>query len=421
MWRPSKAGEGASPWKPLPARCAFGCWDAPVVRRLVRARSGAICAASEHAGRDGEIRLHSSRRAVCAIRTAAGFQASCDLATSRCFLIASTRAAVLPACCETQNASHVVRCDRQIPDRSGARKSRRRSRRAQEERRFARPHRSRQALSRRPALCHGPVAIRPTRWDALEISGDFRVVVIPACGLRLGSRDGWPVFRWWRAMKIPVVRGVIDRRILVNYHVDPSVLAPLLPAPFRPKITHGVGMVGICLIRLKKVRPTVLPSWLGISSENAAHRTAVEWDDNGTFVKGSMSGGATPTPGSTRWLAVGSSQAFTTTPSSSSRSRRIALKSRFAAMTASPHVGTRSSGGPIAGVLGVPLARRSSAFFQAGSLGYSATPDPSRFQGLELRVPTGGSSRWRSRRCVPVSSRTCRCSRRARSNSIVPC
>jgi hypothetical protein len=26
-----------------------------------------------------------------------------------------------------------------------------------------------------------------------------------------------------------------------------------------------------------------------------------------------------------------------------------------------------------------------SAFFQAGSLGYSATPDPSRFQGLELR------------------------------------
>jgi hypothetical protein len=27
----------------------------------------------------------------------------------------------------------------------------------------------------------------------------------------------------------------------------------------------------------------------------------------------------------------------------------------------------------------------SSAFFQAGSLGYSATPDPARFQGLELK------------------------------------
>src|SRR4051794_8316172 len=80
-------------------------------------------------------------------------------------------------------------------------------------------------------------------------------------------------------MKIPVIRGVIDRRILVNYHVDPKVLAPLLPPPFRPKVVQGVGMVGICLIRLKKVRPTFLPSWLGIASENAAHRTAGEWDD----------------------------------------------------------------------------------------------------------------------------------------------
>ena len=45
-------------------------------------------------------------------------------------------------------------------------------------------------------------------------------------------------------MRIPVVCGVIDRRILVNYHVDPNVLAPLLPAPFRPKVIYGVGMVG---------------------------------------------------------------------------------------------------------------------------------------------------------------------------------
>jgi uncharacterized protein YqjF (DUF2071 family) len=87
-------------------------------------------------------------------------------------------------------------------------------------------------------------------------------------------------------MRIPVVRGVIDRRILVNYHVDPGVLAPLLPAPFRPKVHHGVGMVGICLIRLKNVRPTFLPSWLGISSENAALRTAVEWDDRGAIREG---------------------------------------------------------------------------------------------------------------------------------------
>ena len=65
-----------------------------------------------------------------------------------------------------------------------------------------------------------------------------------------------------------------------------GTLAPLLPAPFRPKVVHGVGMVGICLIRLMNVRPRFLPSWLGISSENAAHRTAVEWDDNGTVREG---------------------------------------------------------------------------------------------------------------------------------------
>ena len=80
-------------------------------------------------------------------------------------------------------------------------------------------------------------------------------------------------------VRIPILRGVIDRRILVNYRVDPSVLAPLVPSPFRPKVVRGVGVVGICLIRLKQVRPTFFPPWLGIASENAAHRTAVEWDD----------------------------------------------------------------------------------------------------------------------------------------------
>ena len=45
-------------------------------------------------------------------------------------------------------------------------------------------------------------------------------------------------------MQLPVIRGVIDRRILVNYRVDPGVLAALLPAPFRPKLVAASGMVG---------------------------------------------------------------------------------------------------------------------------------------------------------------------------------
>src|SRR5688572_22191214 len=87
-------------------------------------------------------------------------------------------------------------------------------------------------------------------------------------------------------MKIPVLRGLIERRILVNYRVDPGVLAPLLPAPFRPRLVGGFGMAGICLIRLRGVRPRLFPSWLGISSENAAHRVAVEWDEGGVVREG---------------------------------------------------------------------------------------------------------------------------------------
>ncbi len=45
-------------------------------------------------------------------------------------------------------------------------------------------------------------------------------------------------------MRLPVIRGVIDRRILVNYRADPSVLASLLPTPFRPKVTRGSAWWG---------------------------------------------------------------------------------------------------------------------------------------------------------------------------------
>ena len=46
-------------------------------------------------------------------------------------------------------------------------------------------------------------------------------------------------------MRLPVVRGVIDRRILVNYRVDPDVVARTLSSPFRPKLHRGYGFVGI--------------------------------------------------------------------------------------------------------------------------------------------------------------------------------
>lgn len=87
-------------------------------------------------------------------------------------------------------------------------------------------------------------------------------------------------------MKIPKIKGIIDRRILINYQVDKEVLENYLPKPFKPKLVNGKGVAGICLIRLKEIRPKRLPKQIGISSENGAHRIAVEWNENGKLNEG---------------------------------------------------------------------------------------------------------------------------------------
>lgn len=87
-------------------------------------------------------------------------------------------------------------------------------------------------------------------------------------------------------MKIPKIKGIIDRRILINYQVDKEALEQYLPKPFKPKLVNGKGIAGICLIRLKEIRPKGLPKQIGISSENGAHRIAVEWTENGKLKEG---------------------------------------------------------------------------------------------------------------------------------------
>ena len=87
-------------------------------------------------------------------------------------------------------------------------------------------------------------------------------------------------------MKFPTLLGLIDRRILINFTANPEDVARILPAPFHPKVYKGKAIVGICLIRLKNIRPKGLPGFVGISSENGAHRIAVEWDENGITKEG---------------------------------------------------------------------------------------------------------------------------------------
>jgi hypothetical protein len=84
-------------------------------------------------------------------------------------------------------------------------------------------------------------------------------------------------------MLLDTIHGLIDRRVLLNYHIDPAALQRVLPAGFRPELFKGRGVGGVCMIRFSELRPRMVPSWLGLKSENAAHPIAVVWDqDDGT-------------------------------------------------------------------------------------------------------------------------------------------
>ncbi len=87
-------------------------------------------------------------------------------------------------------------------------------------------------------------------------------------------------------MTIAAVRGTIERRMLINFRVEPTAIEKLVPTPFRLKLVRGKAMAGICLIRLRNIRPAFVPMEMGISSENAAHRIAIEWEENGRLHSG---------------------------------------------------------------------------------------------------------------------------------------
>jgi hypothetical protein len=179
---------------------------------------------------------------------------------------------------------------------------------------------------------------------------------------------------------------VIDRRILANYRVDPEVMGQLLPAPFRPRLHNGQALAGICLIRLREIRPRALPSFIGISSENAAHRVAVEWDTpegarEGVFIPrrdtnsrlNTLLGGRV-FPGAHHHAEFECAE----------ESGRYEVSMRSDDGTA--HLRVK---GHVVDVLPQDSVFQSlgdaSGFFEAGSLGYSTTASPNASDGLELR------------------------------------
>jgi hypothetical protein len=187
---------------------------------------------------------------------------------------------------------------------------------------------------------------------------------------------------------MPVIRGVIERRMLVNFRCPPEVLARIVPAPFRPKIIRGWGMAGICLIRLGAIRPPLVPACLGIRSENAAHRIAVEWDDAGKLREGVF----IPRRDTNSWLnQMAGGRIFPGAHHAASfqvweSGENFKLEMRSADGDTSLRIHARVTGKSPSQSVFRSLAE-ASAFFRGGALGWSTRPVDKSLDGLELDCP----------------------------------
>lgn len=190
-------------------------------------------------------------------------------------------------------------------------------------------------------------------------------------------------------MRLPTIAGVIRRRLLLNFRVEPAVIARQLPAPFVPKLHDGSAIAGICLIRLEAIRPRGIPRGLGFSSENAAHRIAVQWASDGGMQEGvfiprrdsnslinQLAGGR---------LFPGEHHAarFQVVESGDSISLEMVSTQGDAAIRVSADVSTGLPAGSI-----FASVDEASRFFEPGSLGYSLTRREGTLHGVVLRTKT---------------------------------
>lgn len=189
-------------------------------------------------------------------------------------------------------------------------------------------------------------------------------------------------------MRTPNLRGEIERRLLVNYRVDPELCRTLLPAPFRPQIRNGYAVAGICLIRLGAMRPSGMPRAIGLRSENAAHRFAVEWHDR---ENGHQTGVYIPRRDSDSLINVtlggrvfpGEHHRATFDVTETEHRLHVA----FTARDGSAHVSVDATIEPDLGDSALfNSLEDASRFFEQGSLGYSATHTRGKFDGLRLHT-----------------------------------
>ena len=192
-------------------------------------------------------------------------------------------------------------------------------------------------------------------------------------------------------MWFPAISGVIDRRILINFRVDREVVQRYLPAPFRPKLYEDKAIVGICLIRLISVRPKGLPALFGFTSENGAHRVAVEWDAGNGLQEGVF---VPRRDTSSRLNAAAGGRVF---PGEHHRSRfyvhegdgDYAISFVSEDQTSLSIKASETNEWNSASVF--PDMEAASEFMRQGKFGYSPVGSQGAFEGLELRT-----ERWQT-------------------------
>lgn len=186
-------------------------------------------------------------------------------------------------------------------------------------------------------------------------------------------------------MRASRIRATIERRLLVNYRIDPDVLTPVLPAPFRPALVGGYGVGGICLIRLGHIRPTGLPAGVGLTTENAAHRVAVEWDTS----TGPITGVYIPRRDtSSRLVALLGGRTFPGwhhlahfRAEEGDGNYRVRINSGDGEVAVGVHA--RPAGDVTAGSVFSDVDH-ASQFFRSAPVGYAATPNAEILDGVEL-------------------------------------
>jgi hypothetical protein len=183
----------------------------------------------------------------------------------------------------------------------------------------------------------------------------------------------------------PRLASVVERRLLVNYRADPETVARLLPAPLRPQQIGGWAVAGICLIRLGQVRPSWAPRRLGLRSENAAHRIAVEWDgpqgpETGVYIPRRDSGSRVNVLAGGR-LFPGPHHHASFDVSETPRDLHVAYVSRDGATEVKVDASLAEH---LQGSELFDGMHEASAFFRRGSAGYSAGRDQRRLDGLKL-------------------------------------